>query len=115
MARDPKIEARLKRWAEWITVGDGSGYPSTNTLHSAWSPARSSGARPAMKVASASDAWETHAAIGRLSLRLRNTLVVHYAMRLPSEEQLARLECSADALGERIRVAHRQLSTMLRE
>ena len=37
-ARDERIEARLQRWARWVTVGDGSGFPTMSVLHREWTP-----------------------------------------------------------------------------
>ena len=112
MARDDAIEARLQRWAQWVTVGDGSGYPVTNTLHPNWSPP-GKGQRPTLKVTAGSDARQTHRAIAQLSQRLANTLVVHYCLRLPLDVQAQRLDCSADTVLVRVRDAHRLLRAIL--
>lgn len=114
MARDQRIEARLQRWAQWVTVGDGSGYAAVNTLHPNWSPP-TPGMRPSLKVAKGSDAPQTHRAIRRLSLRLANTLVVHYCLRLPLADQAARLECAESTVGQRVEEAHRRLLSILDE
>lgn len=112
MARDQRIEARLQRWAEAVTVGDGSGYAVVNPLHANWSPP-TAGQRPGMKTARASDVRETHRAIGQLSVRLANTLVVHYCMRLPLSEQALRLECAQSTVLQRIDEAHGRLLAVL--
>lgn len=112
MGRDARIEARLERWAQWVTVGDGSGYPTTNTLHKNWSPP-GGGVRSDMKVARPGDARETHEAIRQLSVRLANTLVVHYCMRLPLAEQAARLDCAVSTVESRVVEAHGQLLALL--
>lgn len=112
MARDAAIDARLQRWAEAVTVGDGSGYAVVNPLHPNWSPP-TAGVRPGMKVARASDVGETHRAIRRLSLRLANTVVVHYCLRLPMADQAERLECDVSTVGRRVEEAHRQLLALL--
>jgi DNA-directed RNA polymerase specialized sigma24 family protein len=112
MARDPRIEARLQRWAVMLTVGDGSGYPMTSVLDKSWTPP-TPGQSPTLKVGASSDARQTHRAIASLSLRLANTLVVHYVMRLPLSEQAERLGCAQSTIGARIDVAHRQLAAIL--
>lgn len=114
MARDERVEARLQRWAQAVTVGDGSGYAAVNPLHPNWSPP-TAGVRPGMKVAAvrSSDVAETHRAIGRLSVRLANTVVVHYCYRLTLAEQAERLECSLSTVGQRVEEAHRQLLGLL--
>jgi DNA-directed RNA polymerase specialized sigma24 family protein len=112
MQRSEAMDARLQRWAQWVTVGDGSGYPVTNTLHPNWSPP-SKGRRPTLKVTAGSDARQTHRAIGELSQRLQNTLVVHYCQRLPLEVQAQRLECTPDTVLVRVRLAHRVLLSIL--
>jgi DNA-directed RNA polymerase specialized sigma24 family protein len=112
MARDPRIEARLQRWADWVSVGDGSGYPVMSVLHSEWQPP-SPGVTPTMKVSSSSDVRATHRAVGRLSQRLANTLVVHYCMKLPLAEQAMRLDCAESTVMQRVDLAHRQLLGLL--
>lgn len=113
MSRLGVIEARLLRWAEAVTVGDGSGYPSMSVLHENWSPP-GGGVTPTMKAAPArSDAAQTHRAIGHLSVRLQNTLVVHYCLRLPMAEQAARLQCGERTVRARIELAHRKLAALL--
>jgi DNA-directed RNA polymerase specialized sigma24 family protein len=108
MARDSGIEERLQRWADWLNVGDGSGYPVTSVLHPHWQPP-SPGITPTMKVSSFNDARQTHRAVGRLSRRLSNTLVVHYCLKLPLTEQARRLECSEQTVVARVELAHRRL------
>lgn len=112
MARDPRIEARLQRWAQWVTVGDGSGYAAVNTLHPNWSPP-TPGMRPSLKVAKGSDAAQTHRAIGQLSVRLANTVVVHYCRKLSLADQAARLDCAESTVGQRVEEAHRRLLAIL--
>lgn len=112
MARDDGIEARLQRWAQAVTVGDGSGYPTMCVLHKDWSPP-SPGVTPTLKVAAASDVRETHRAIGKLSQRLANTLVVHYCIKGAVEEQAKRLECAPRTVHERVETAHRLLRQIL--
>ncbi len=108
MARDARIEARLQRWAAWITVGDGSGYPMTSVLDQSWLPP-TPGQTPTLKVGMSSDARQTHRAVALLSVRLANTLVVHYVLRLSLHQQAVRLGCSMSTVTARIDNAHRQL------
>lgn len=114
MARDVAIEARLQRWAEAVKVGDGSGYARVNTLHPNWSPP-SKGVRATMKVAASSDVAQTHRALGRLSVRLRNTVVVHYVMGGSLAEQAVRLDCAESTVVQRVELAHRHLLKLLEE
>lgn len=112
MARDPKIEERLLRWAQAVTVGDGNGFPAMSVLHPQWQPP-TPGQTPTLKVAAGSDVRQTHRAIGELSLRLRNTIVVHYVVRGTIQEQARRLECAPDTVHARIEEAHRRLAAHL--
>ena len=110
MARDTRIEARLQRWAAWLSVGDGSGYPVMSVLHPEWQPP-SPGITPTMKVSSISDARETHRAISRLmSKRMAHTLVLHYCMNLSTAEKAMRLECTESTVIQRVDQAHRVLA-----
>ena len=106
MARDPHIETRLIIWAQWLTTGDGSGYPTMSVLHPEWSPP-SPGVLPTLMVAAPSTARQTHRAVRALSMRLANTLFVHYCMKLPISEQAVRLECAERTVHGRIEEAHR--------
>lgn len=112
MARSEVIEARLQRWAEWLKVGDGAGYPVRCTLDADWSPP-SPGTTPSMKVAPANDAPETQRAVHALSERLRATLVAHYVLRMTAADAGAALGCAPDTVLDRIERAHRQLAAML--
>ena len=112
MARDNDIHARLLAWAQYVTVGDGSGYPAMSVLHPEWQPP-APGTTPTMKVSAPSMAAQTHRAIGMLSLRLANTLVVHYVLKLPMAEQAERLECEERTVYLRVEAAQRQLRGLL--
>ena len=114
MARDAAIEARLLRWAEAVTIGDASGYASVCTLHESWSPPVA-GQRPTLKVGVASDVGQTHRAIGRLSLRLRNAVVVRYCYGGTIAEQAARMECEPNTVHDRVERAHQALLGILQE
>lgn len=115
MARDPRIESLLVEWGQYVNLGgECSGFPSINVLSADWSPP-SPGTTPTLKVASHSRAKQTHRAIGFLSIRLANTLVVHYCMRLSVEDQAERLGCEISTVHARIESAHRQLRPMLKE
>jgi DNA-directed RNA polymerase specialized sigma24 family protein len=112
MARIDWVEERLQRWAQKVTVGDGSGFPVMSVLHEDWMPP-SPGITPSMKVSSGrNDAMSTHRAIGLLSKRLQDTIAVHYAMRLPMFEQAQRLGCAIDTVHGRIEAAHRLLASL---
>lgn len=111
-ARDDAIEARLQRWAQWVTAGDGSGYPAVNVLDRSWMPP-SPGTTPTLKVAASSDVRQTHRALERLSVRLRNTVVVHYCHKVPLAEQARRLECAESTVVARVALVHRLLRVEL--
>lgn len=115
MARDAEMHARLQAWAQWVTVGDGSGYPTVSTIHPNWSPP-SAGVRPMMKVAAPSSARQTHRAMLQVfSQRLRDTVALYYCTQLPVAEQAVRLECDESTVHKRIVVAHRLLRRALDE
>lgn len=108
MARDARIEERLQRWAQAVTVGDGSGYPVMCTVHPDWTPP-SPGITPTMKVGHSSDVGQTQRAIARLSLRMRNTVVVHYVVKPPIAEQARLLDCTVGTVYQRIDAVHAAL------
>lgn len=111
MARDAEIERRLQEWAQWITLGRrGDGFPVTNVLHESWLPP-APGTTPTMKVGTGNEARnrETHRAVGSLSVRLANTVVVHYCQRLPIAQQASRLQCGLSTIHARIDEAHRRI------
>lgn len=112
MARIDWIEERLHRWAQWLNVGDGSGYPTTSVLHPDWFPP-SPGQSATIKVSSHTDVRATHRAIAGLSQRLGNTLVLHYCIKPPMAEQARRLECAEVTVYGRIDLAHRLLARQL--
>lgn len=113
MARDAAMHARLQAWAQWVTVGDGSGYPTVSTIHPNWSPP-SPGVRPMMKVAAPSSARQTHRAMLQVfSQRLRDTVALYYCTQLPVAEQAQRLGCVPGTVHERIEMAHRLLRQWL--
>src|SRR4051812_22925348 len=110
MARIDWVEQRLREWAQYVSTGsDGSGYAAINVLHESWMPP-TPGQTPTMKVGAGSAARGTHRAVGMLSIRLANTLLVHYCMNLPIADQAARLECSEVTVYARVEVAHRRLA-----
>lgn len=111
--RDPKIEQRLQRWAQWLKVGDGSGFPSMSVLHPEWQPP-SPGTTPTLKVGTAGDdVKQTHRLIGLLSQRMQTTLVVHYVKGGAVADQAAELAIAESTVHERIDRAHRQLLRLL--
>lgn len=112
MARDPQIEARLQRWAEWLTSGDGSGYPVKSTLHEDWSPP-SPGITPTMKTGRGSDGAQTQRLVMALSDRSKATLVSVYVLRMPIADAAAALDCAPDTVLNRVERIHRQLLGML--
>lgn len=110
MARDAAIEARLLRWAEYVSVGDGNGYASVSVLHENWSPP-TPGQTPMPKVRHAAfDVMQTHRAIGRLPLKLSNAVVAHYVIKGSVDHQAELLQCAADTVHGRIERAHQLLA-----
>lgn len=114
MARDEAMHQRLLAWAAWVTVGDGSGFPTMSVLHQNWSPP-APGTTPSMKVSAPSSAKQTHRIVATWSLRQRNTVVLYYCTQLPVAEQAARLECAERTVHARISAAHRALRMELSE
>lgn len=114
MARDAEMHARLLQWGQLVTVGDGSGYPSMSVLHKEWQPP-TPGLTPSMKTSAPNRARETHHALGFLSLKLRNTVVLVYCMNLSAQTQALRLGCSVRTVANRIEEAQRQLRQRLEE
>lgn len=112
MARDAAIEARLQRWAEACTVGDGSGYPMMSVLHPNWSPP-GGGVVPSIKVAKVSDVLQTAWAVDQLSYKLHHAVIVHYCKRGPIEQQCEELGCERPTLYARIEAAHARLGELL--
>lgn len=68
-----------------------------------------------MKVAVGSDHVhrQTHAAVSALSMRLANTVVVHYLLRLSLAEQAERLSCQVSTVHARLEQAHREIAQHL--
>jgi len=114
MARIDWVDRRLREWAQWLMVGDGSGYSAMNPLHPEWSPP-TPGTTPTMKVAAPSSARQTNLVVRRLSDRLHATLLLHYCTNLSVADQAARLNCQAATVDQRIRTAHAKLARMLSE
>jgi len=113
MSRIDWVELRLKDWAQWLMIGDGSGYSSKCTLHPEWSPP-TPGTTPTMKVSAASHVPETHRAIKMLSERLQQTLVLVYCTNLSQEDQAIRLACQVGTVKARVWTAHRELARLLK-
>lgn len=101
---DP-MEARLQAWAAWLrTARQGEGFPVTNVLHSSWTPP-AQGSTPTLKAAMGPRCQaerSMHGRIGELGVRLRDTLIVVYVLRVPAAEQGARLGCQASTVRARV-------------
>lgn len=114
MAKIQEIEDMLRIWATMARAQWGAGYPTMSVLHPNWSPpapgqtpTMKTGGRPAMVA-------RVHQAIGQLSLRSRNTVVVVYASGvLPAVEQAERLGCQVKTLEKRVEAIHRELAALL--
>lgn len=114
MARIPEIEARLQRWAQAVTCGDGNGYAAMNVLHEDWMPP-SPGTTPTMKVASASDSRQTHRLVEQLPPKLKATVVAVYLLHMTAAAAGNVLECQPDTVLDRVERAHRCLRDLLCE
>ena len=112
MALDAGIDARLRRWAEGCTVGNGSGYSTMSVLHSNWQPPMP-GSSPTMKTFLVSDVLETDRAVRRMAPRYRRLLAVVYTSRLSREEQATLLDCKPATLTLRLGRAHAWLRSWL--
>lgn len=112
MARIDWVDRRLRDWAAWLMVGDGSGYSAMSPLHPEWQPP-TPGTTPTMKVAAPSTARSTDRAIRALSARLQDTLALYYCTTLSIADQAARLGCQPSTIDARIRSAHAQLARVL--
>lgn len=110
---DTIIDQRLRRWASWLASGDSAGYPRVNVLHPSWAPP-SPGARPVVRAGRRGvEMAATHAAVGQLSLRLRNAVVMHYCLHLPAAQAAERQGCAPGTVGARLADARRQLWGLL--
>lgn len=106
---DTLMDERLRRWASWVAGGESAGFPRTNVLHASWTPP-SPGMTPTLQTGrKAGDAAATHAAVATLSLRLRNTVVLHYCKRLSQAEQAAELGCAPSTVAQRLAQSRRLL------
>lgn len=109
------IERLLQSWGEWLSMGTngGDGYPRTSPLHHSWMPP-SPGMSPAMKASRGDRTLRVlHSAIGIMSMRLANTLVVVYVQRVPPSEQALRLQCGESTVRARVREAKLKLRAAL--
>lgn len=105
------MERRLAEWAAWLRGGGGgNGYPVTNVLHESWLPP-APGQLPSMQTGGFSTARErqVHRVLGILSVRLQNTVVVVYVLRLSTAEQAARLQCQAGTVRARVAEVKREV------
>lgn len=104
-ARWDDIDARLRRWAEWLSGGDGSGYPARNILDPSWMPPDGQPRGSIMHSAPPTDAGETHAIImadGYLSDTRRATLSAVYLLRMTHTQAAVVLDCSPRTVADRI-------------
>lgn len=113
MAKDDQMHQRLLEWAQAVTVGDGSGYPTMSVLHEDWQPP-SPGVTPSMKSSPHSTVRQTHRLIGNFSARLQDTVTLFYCFPgLPLADQAERLGCGVSALHKRIDQAHSFMRAMV--
>ncbi len=115
MARDEAMHLLLLDWAQWVMVGNGSGYPTMSVIHPDWSPP-SPGVTPTMKVSAPSSARRINREMAKWSARLRNTVVLVYCIPGMTLDEKARLlGCAVRTVNERIALAHVALREALGE
>ena len=102
----------LVEWAQWLKVGDGSGFSTMSVLHVDWMPP-SPGITPTLKTSHPSRVRRLHRLICLLSRREADTLVVHYCMRLSIEDQASRLECAVSTVHGRVESIQKRLRAAL--
>jgi hypothetical protein len=110
MARDPRVESMLHAWAEFVSVGDGSGYPTVSVLHKSWMPP-APGRSPTIKVArSSAAACMVHRALHVLGTKWRRVAVVHYVKGGPIVWQAEQLGCQPGTVHARVEALHAKLA-----
>jgi DNA-directed RNA polymerase specialized sigma24 family protein len=114
MARDDAMHQRLRAWAQWRVVGDGSGYPVMSVLHKDWSPP-SPGITPTLKASSVSmEVRQTDRVVQRMSERMRETLLLVYGFpSLSMWEMAARLGVAERTVTERVEAGQAALREAL--
>jgi DNA-directed RNA polymerase specialized sigma24 family protein len=113
VARDEAMHRLLQQWAQWMTVGDGSGYPTMSVLHTDWSPP-SPGQTPTMKTSAPNSARRTNRLMAGWSERLRATVMLHYGFPgLSVADQAQRLGCARDTVYQRVELAQQLLRRAL--
>lgn len=106
MARDEAMHQRLQAWAQWLVVGDGSGYPMMSVLHEDWSPP-APGMTPTLKTSRVPDEVRAvHRIVLQMSERMRVTLLLVYGFpSLAQWERAARLGVAERTVAERVEAA----------
>jgi hypothetical protein len=111
MARDEAMHQLLLAWAQWLRVGDGSGYPTMSVLHEDWTPP-SPGVVPTLKVAAPNGARRTDRVLRGMSRTLYVTALVHYCYpSMTVAKQADRLGCCERTVYSRVE----QVQVLLRE
>ena len=115
---DDPMDRRLHEWAAWLRGGTrGEGYPTISVLHESWMPPPP-GRMPNMRTSSGSgqDARhrETHLAVACLSVRLANTVIVHYVLREPAATAAVMLDCAPSTVSARLVEARRKIGALCR-
>lgn len=107
----------LREWSYWVRGGRVvDGFPRCNVLHKSWMPP-APGVRPMMSVSRARDdsmQRVVHQALGMLSVKLANTVVVHYCYRLSVADQCSKLGCAPSTLHHRLQAVREVVSARLR-
>lgn len=109
MARDEAMHLLLLEWAQWVMVGDGSGYPVMSVLHEDWSPP-SPGMTPTLKVSAHAGVRKINREMAQWSARLRDTVVMVYCVPgMTVVDKAQRLGCAERTVHERVAQAHQLL------
>ena len=111
-----RMDRLLREWASWLRNGKqtGGGWPTKNILHESWLPPAPGSRVDTRTVAVSSDARERamHAAIGELSVRQANTVVLVYLMRTSVADAALQLACGEGTVRGRIMDAKRKLAAL---
>ena len=115
MAKIERIERMLVAWAQAVTVGDGSGFPTKSVLHPSWSPP-SGGVLPAMKAQVSGSARRTHRLLASvLTGKQLAAVVAHYCIKGTMAHQAQLLDCAEATVVLRVEAAHAALAVALDE
>jgi DNA-directed RNA polymerase specialized sigma24 family protein len=106
------MEQVLQGWGAWVDSGGRTGnYPRTSPLHPTWMPPSASAERETPRAGR--NFSDVHAQIAELPPKLRDSLLLHYVLKLPPKTHGERVGCTPSAVSARILRAHRALAAAL--